>query len=121
MYVRCINNKQFLKHPDFEDDEIIHDLVIGQIYKVIPDKKEEALGYLRIVDESGEDYTFPANYFEPVDFNYPNSKELDSQITIHINEVDKAILRAEALAAQKSVSALIREWIEKRLDLPQAA
>jgi hypothetical protein len=121
MYVRCINNKQYLKQPDFEDDKIIPDLVIGQIYKVIPDKQEEALGYFRIVDESGEDYTFPATYFETIDYSYPHGKELDSQITIHLSELDKAILRAEALAAQTSVSALIREWIEERLDLPQAA
>ncbi len=120
-YVRCVNNKQYLKHPDFEDDETIYDLVIGRIYKVIPDVKEEELGYLRIVDESGEDYTFPASYFEVVEPNYINNgKELDSQITVHINEVDKAILRAEALTSQKSVSALIREWIEEKLDLPPA-
>ena len=66
-YACCINNKQYLQHPDFEDDETIHDLVIGRIYKVIPDVKEEALSYLRIVDESGEDYTFPATYFERVE------------------------------------------------------
>ncbi|MCE7987495.1 MAG: CopG family transcriptional regulator [Caldilinea sp. CFX5] len=88
---------------------------------MIPDGKEEKLGYLRVVDESGEDYTFPANYFEPIEPNHTNGKELDAQITVHINEVDKEILRAEALASQKSVSALIREWIEERLDLPLAA
>ena len=120
-YVRCINNKQYLKYPDFEDDETIHDLVIGRVYKIMPDAREEELGYLRVVDESGEDYTFPANYFEAVEPSYTNGKELDTQITVHLNEIDKAILRAEALAAQKSVSALIREWIEERLDLPLAA
>ena len=119
-YVRCINNRQFLKQLDFEDDETIYDLIVGRIYKVIPDVEEEKLGYLRIVDESGEDYTFPADYFEAVELNYENGKELDSQVTVHLNELDKAILRAEALASQTSVSALIREWIEDRLDLPQA-
>ncbi len=119
MYVRCINNKQYLKHPDFEDDETIHDLVVGRIYKIIPDEKEEKLGYLRIVDESGEDYTFPASYFEIVKLNHRNGTDLDSRITINMNKVEKAILRAEALASKKSVSSLIREWIEERLDLPQ--
>lgn len=59
--------------------------------------------------------------FEPISPTHTDDKELDTQITIHINEVDKAILRAEALASQKSMSALIREWIEERLDLPLAA
>lgn len=120
MYVRCIKNKQYLKQADSDDDERIADLIVGQVYKVIADKQEEALGYLRIVDESGEDYTFPAAYFTPVDLHYSGGKELDSQVTIYLNELEKAILRAEALAAQTSVSALIRGWIEERLDLPQA-
>ncbi|MEZ4662950.1 MAG: ribbon-helix-helix protein, CopG family [Caldilineaceae bacterium] len=68
------------------------------------------------MDESGEDYIFPATYFEAVELSHANGKDLDAQITVHINEMDKAILRAEALSAQKSVSALIREWIEERLD-----
>lgn len=33
----------------------------------------------------------------------------------------KNVLRAEALAANKSVSALLREWAEERLDLPVPA
>ena len=121
MYVRCINNRQFLEHPSIKNDTEIFDLIVGHVYKVVPDSLEAARGYLRIVDESGEDYTFPATYFEPVEARLSNGKELDAQITIHLSEMDKAILRAEALAAQKSMSALIREWIDERLDLPQLA
>ena len=91
------------------------------MYKTLPDPQEEQLGYLRIIDESGEDYTFPAAYFERIDVQARDDKEIDAQITIHLNGLDKAVLRAQALAAQKSVSSLVREWIEERLDLPQAA
>ena len=119
MYVRCINNQQFLEYPGIEGDDVIFDLVVGHIYKVVPDPAEEARGFLRVVDESGEDYTFPESYFELVDARLPNGNGLDAKITIHLSETDKAILRAEALAAQKSMSALIREWIDERLDLPQ--
>jgi hypothetical protein len=41
-------------------------LEIGKLYRVIPDKEAAAEGYLRVVDESGDDYAFPANRFHPV-------------------------------------------------------
>ena len=38
-----------------------------KIYIAIPDAKAEKLGQLRIVDESGEDYLYPAARFVPAD------------------------------------------------------
>jgi len=38
-------------------------LEVGKLYRVIPDKEASAEGYLRVVDESGEDYAFAANRF----------------------------------------------------------
>jgi hypothetical protein len=38
-------------------------LEVGKLYRVIPDKEAAAEGYLRVVDESGEDYAFAANRF----------------------------------------------------------
>lgn len=43
------------------------DLEMRKIYQVMPDEKAEKEGHLRIVDESGEDYLYPANYFVPVE------------------------------------------------------
>ena len=37
-----------------------------KIYRVLDDPKAEETGMLRVVDESGEDYLFPANYFVPI-------------------------------------------------------
>ena len=34
-----------------------------KIYRVIPDKNAQQDGDLRIIDESGEDYLYPASYF----------------------------------------------------------
>ena len=34
-----------------------------KIYEVWPDSDAESHGQLRVVDESGEDYLFPAEYF----------------------------------------------------------
>ena len=39
------------------------DLHINTIYQVLPDEKAAEADYLRIVDESGEDYLYPASYF----------------------------------------------------------
>lgn len=38
-------------------------LEVGKLYQVIRDKEAEAHGYLRVVDESGEDYAFTATRF----------------------------------------------------------
>jgi hypothetical protein len=36
---------------------------------------------------------------------------------MHLDSRTKAILRAEALAAHTSMGALVRQWIEERLEL----
>ena len=41
-------------------------LEVGKLYRVIPDEEAAAEGYLRVVDESGEDYAFLADRFHPV-------------------------------------------------------
>ena len=38
-------------------------LELHKIYRVLADKDAEADGDMRIIDESGEDYLYPANYF----------------------------------------------------------
>ena len=42
------------------------DLELRKAYRVLPDKKAAEDGYLRIVDESGEDYLYPESYFVAV-------------------------------------------------------
>ncbi len=50
------------------------DLEIWKIYPVLPDAKDAGLGCLRVVDESGEDYLYPANRFVVV--NLPKSSRV---------------------------------------------
>ena len=38
-------------------------LEVGKLYRVLPDAQAEGHGYLRIVDESGEDYGYEAKRF----------------------------------------------------------
>ena len=39
------------------------DLIVRKVYQVLPDERAAKQGLLRIIDESGEDYLYPANYF----------------------------------------------------------
>jgi hypothetical protein len=51
-------------------------LEIGKLYRVIPDQGAEKHGYLRIVDESGEDYGYAADRFFAIDVPKPVEKAL---------------------------------------------
>ena len=41
-------------------------LEIRKLYRIIADRSAARLGMVRVVDESGEDYLYPADYFVPV-------------------------------------------------------
>jgi hypothetical protein len=38
-------------------------LELHKIYRILPDEEAELDGDLRVVDESGKDYLYPAEYF----------------------------------------------------------
>src|ERR1039458_304030 len=42
------------------------DLEVRKVYQVFPDPSAAHDGYVRIIDESGEDYLYPSEYFVPV-------------------------------------------------------
>ena len=39
----------------------------NKLYVVLPDRQAEADGPLRVIDEDGEDYLYPADWFVPVE------------------------------------------------------
>lgn len=43
------------------------DLLYRKVYQVLPDKRGEVKGFLRVIDESGEDYLYPAKQFVLLD------------------------------------------------------
>ena len=51
-------------------------LELGKLYRVIPDPEAERHGYLRIVDESGEDYGYATNRFFSIDLPTPLERVL---------------------------------------------
>jgi len=42
-------------------------LELHKIYRILPDKQARTDGDVRVIDESGEDYLFPADYFILID------------------------------------------------------
>ena len=55
MFALCIENRE------------CEDLEKRKIYRVLPDDEAAKEGYMRIVDESGEDCLYPESYFIPID------------------------------------------------------
>jgi hypothetical protein len=55
-YMLCVRN-----------DNYPASLEVRKIYRTLPDVKAKAKHFVRVVDESGEDYLFPADYFVPIE------------------------------------------------------
>ena len=64
-FAACINNAGYSAS-----------LELHKIYRVLPDDDAARDGDLRVVDESGEDYLYPALYFSPVSV----SEELETSL-----------------------------------------
>ena len=47
-------------------DDGAEDLEQRKLYQVVPDREAAREGYLRVVDESGEDYLYPSELFVAV-------------------------------------------------------
>jgi len=55
-YAVCINNEGYKAS-----------LEVGKLYRVIPDEQATSHGYIRVIDESGEDYGYSADRFFPIE------------------------------------------------------
>jgi len=42
------------------------DLEVRKFYRRLPDRRAQRDGFLRVVDESGEDYLYPESYFAAI-------------------------------------------------------
>jgi hypothetical protein len=52
------------------------DLEPRKIYQVLPDESAADDGYIRVIDESGEDYLYPQEYFVHIDLPQAAQKAL---------------------------------------------
>lgn len=55
-YVVCLSNRGFKAS-----------LVVRRLYQALPDEAGAKQGLIRVVDESGEDYLYPARMFAAID------------------------------------------------------
>ncbi len=53
-------------------------LEVGNLYRVIPDDEAAAHGYLRVINESGEDYAFTASRFHVIELPLAVGQALSS-------------------------------------------
>ncbi|MDQ6785316.1 MAG: hypothetical protein M3033_00655 [Acidobacteriota bacterium] len=50
-----------------KNEEYPASLQLWKVYRVLPDEKGARHNMMRVIDESGEDYLFSADYFVPVE------------------------------------------------------
>ena len=62
-----------------KNDNYLASLELRKICKVLPDHQAEGQGLSRVIDESGEDYLYPQNYFLPVSLSSVGSQSLCRQ------------------------------------------
>ena len=72
---------------------------------------------LRVIDNTGEDYIYAASMFETVS----DLDTLHTELTVRVDAPTKAAILQIANQRGVSMSALVREWIEERVDLPATA
>jgi hypothetical protein len=54
-FVICVRNEKYQAS-----------LELRKLYQTVPDEKAARLGHVRVIDESGEDYLYPEDYFVAV-------------------------------------------------------
>ena len=64
------SNTQFVICISTDDPDL---LTPRMIYEVIPDENATKSNYLRVIDNEGEDYLYPSDYF--ISVNFPHSIE----------------------------------------------
>ena len=74
-FVACVNNKDYPAS-----------LELRKLYQVVADEAAAKHHQLRVIDESGEDYLYPEEYFVPVQLS---------------QAAEKAVLRAANLTSAK--------------------
>jgi hypothetical protein len=72
----CINNEGYEAS-----------LEAGKLYRVIPDDEADSHGYVRVIDESGEDYGYSASRFFPIEVPQALEKALASATALQAENV----------------------------------
>jgi hypothetical protein len=75
--------KPFLSHFAIcvENAEYPASLEVHKMYRVVPDAEAAEDGDVRIIDESGEDYLYPAEYFIVIEVSRQTGQALTKSFT----------------------------------------
>ena len=65
LFVVCLKNEGYAAS-----------LELRKIYEIIPDERAADHQMIRVVDESGEDYLYPSDFFIPIDLPEPIEQAL---------------------------------------------
>lgn len=76
------------------EDGGAEDLEARKLYQVLPDREAAREGYIRVVDESGEDYIYPSDLFVPVRLPAAVVRRLRGRSAPRAGEGRRAIRRA---------------------------
>ena len=68
-FALCLNNKGYPAS-----------LEVGKLYRIVPDADVESHGYLRVIDESGEEYAFTTDRFHVMTLPLPVEQTLLSAV-----------------------------------------
>jgi hypothetical protein len=64
-----------------DDGGYVDDLKVKTVYQVLPDESAARSNYIRVIDETGEDYLYPASLF--VSIEVPREMEKALLIATH--------------------------------------
>jgi hypothetical protein len=76
-----------------DNSEYPASLELHKLYRMIPDEDAKKDGDLRVIDESGEDYLYPVDYFLLIDIPRGTAQSLNKSFTRRAQTV-KALRRS---------------------------
>src|SRR5947209_1083361 len=94
------------KHVEFAicvANEGYDDLEVWKVYQVLPDAKAPGVGCIRVIDESGEDYLYPADRFAAVDIPEVVRSRLPRWQPSHGKKALRVAAKSRAAAERLSV------------------
>ena len=74
-FVLCVENES---NPE--------SLEILKVYRTLPDAEAQRQKWLRVIDESGEDYLYPKSYFVPVELS-PSARKRIAEVVERIDVI----------------------------------
>ena len=64
-FMLCVNNAGYTSSLEFQ-----------KLYRVLPDREAKKHHQIRVIDESGEDYLYPEEFFAPVSLPLTTQRRL---------------------------------------------